>query len=90
MPYPYRYDHNVEVSGAAMSAVFNHYRREEVIESLEEHHLDYFEADAWYPVDQFIELLEEWIQLPTTTTNLDQCWDGDDLSSRISRRRWQA
>lgn len=69
MSYPYRYAPGAEVSGAIMSAVFNHYTRNDVIESLERHGLDYFDAENWYPVEQFISLLEEWSEMPAFTTN---------------------
>lgn len=69
MSYPYRYAPGAEVSGAIMSAVFNHYRRDEVIDSLTAHELDYFDADKWYPVDQFVDLLKEWSLHPSFTSN---------------------
>lgn len=68
--YPYRYAPGTEVSGAVMSALFNHYQRDDVIESLRKHGLDYFEADQWYPVNQFIDLLAEWAESPAFSTNL--------------------
>ncbi len=70
MAYPYRHAPGTEVSGAVMSAIFNHYQRDDVIESLQKHGLDYFEADQWYPVDQFINLLAEWSESPAFSTNL--------------------
>lgn len=70
MSFPYRYAPGVEVSGTVMSAIFNHYRRDEVLESLQKHHLDYFDADQWYPVDQFLRLLNEWSHMPSFMTNL--------------------
>jgi hypothetical protein len=70
MRYPYRFVPNAEVSGAIMSAIFNHYRRDEVLESLQKHGLDYFDADKWYPVDQFINLLAEWSKMPSFMSNL--------------------
>jgi len=70
MVYPYRYAPGAEVSGAVMSAIFNHYRRDEVINSLRKHHLDYFEPDQWYLVDQFINLLAECSQQPSFSSNL--------------------
>lgn len=69
MRYPYRYAPDAQVSGAIMSAIFNHYRRDSVIDSLKQHNLDYFDADQWYPVDQFINLLAEWSQLPEIVSN---------------------
>lgn len=69
MNYPYRYANQAQVSGALMSALFNHYRRDEVLDSLQAHGLDYFDADKWYPVDQFINLLSEWAQQSSFSTN---------------------
>ncbi len=64
MDYPYRFAPSAEVMGAVMSAVFNHYQRSDVLESLQKHGLDYFEADQWYPVDTFVNLLAEWWHIP--------------------------
>lgn len=69
MRYPYRHAPKAEVSGAVMSAIFNHYRRDKVIDSLKQHRLDYFDAEQWYPVDQFINLLAEWSKLPEIISN---------------------
>lgn len=69
MAYPYRYANAAKVSGALMSALFNHYRRDEVLESLQAHGLDYFDAEQWYPVDQFIDLLAEWSRQSAFSTN---------------------
>ncbi|MBK8022785.1 MAG: hypothetical protein IPK19_15460 [Chloroflexi bacterium] len=68
--YPYRYAPNAEVSGVAMSAIFNHARREEVLDSLQRFGLEYLEPDQWYPVDQFINMFAEWFQSPAVSTNL--------------------
>lgn len=70
MAYPYRFSPNAEVFGAGMSALFNHYRREDVIDSLTRHGLDYFEPDGWYPVDRFINLLAEWSKMAGSITTL--------------------
>lgn len=70
MTYPYRFAPGVEVSGAIMSAIFNHYRRDDVLASLQAHGLDYFDPDQWYAVDQFINLLAEWSHMPAFSTNL--------------------
>lgn len=98
MNYPYRYSLGATVSGAIMSAIFNHYRREDVIDSLRAHNLDSFDAEGWYPVDQFIDLLAEWAREGAAMTNyvsvgmamiyhLDLPDEIEDLSSIEKLRR---
>ncbi len=68
--FPYRYAPGAEVSGAAMTAIFNHYRRDAVISSVKAHHMDDLDPESWYPVDEFINLLKEWMNRPNAMTNL--------------------
>lgn len=70
MAYPYRYAPDAEVSGAVMISLFNHYRRDDVIDSLQRHGLDNLDAERWYSVDPFIRLLDEWSKMPSFSTNL--------------------
>ncbi len=68
--FPYRYAPGAEVSGAAMTAIFNHYRREAVISSVRAHNMDELDPETWYPVDDFINLLKDWMEQPNSMTNL--------------------
>ena len=60
MAYPYRYAPDGEVLGAGISAIFNHRRRNEVLDSLVYHGADYLDPETWYPVDKFINIFTEW------------------------------
>lgn len=60
MPYPYRYAPNAEIRGAAAIAIFNNFRRDSVIESLEVHGLTDLDPEQWYPVDRFIDVFKQW------------------------------
>jgi len=68
--YPYRYAPGAEVTGAVMTAIFNHYRREAVISSVKAHHMDDLDPEGWYAVDEFIHLLKDWMRHPNSMTNL--------------------
>jgi hypothetical protein len=68
--YPYRYAPQAEITGAAMTAIFNHYRREAVISSVKAHHMEDLEPETWYSVDDFIKLLSDWMTRPNSMTNL--------------------
>lgn len=70
MSYPYRYAPGAEIYGAAATAIFNHFRRESVLESLQRYNMDELEEDQWYPVDQILNVLADWFQQPSTTANL--------------------
>lgn len=70
MSYPYRYVPKAEVLGATMSAIFNNYRRDEVLDSLKKHGAHELDADKWYPVDLFIDIFKEWLAVPGASSNV--------------------
>ncbi len=97
MAYPYRYAPDGEVLGAGISAIFNHRRRNEVLDSLVYHGADYLDPETWYPVDKFINIFTEWQTMPDTSTNIISVgmamiyhleWPGDtdrlDLTGRLA------
>lgn len=60
MTYPYHYAPDAEVLGAGITAIFNHYRREDVLDSIQKHQMDNLDPDRWYPIDPFLNILSEW------------------------------
>ncbi len=70
MSYPYRYAPGCDVLGAGISAIFNHRRRNEVLDSLSYHKADDLDPNTWYPVDKFIDIFAEWIEMPGGNDNV--------------------
>lgn len=70
MSYPYRYASSAEVHGAAIIPVYNHLRRDEVLESVRGHHLEDIAEDGWYPIDEIIDLFVDWFQMESAMTNM--------------------
>lgn len=70
LTYPYRMAPFAEIHGAAIIAVYNHYRRDEVLESVRSHHLTELDPDGWYSVDDFINLFAEWFNMDSSMSNL--------------------
>lgn len=65
-----RYTNGADVLGQSANAIFNHMRKDDVIESLTKHGLSELQAEEWYPVDGFVDVMAEWYQNPNTTDNL--------------------
>lgn len=60
MAYPYRYFPNIELIGLAGAAILENLAKDEVHEFVERHGLGNIQPDAWYPVDSFIHVFEDW------------------------------
>lgn len=70
MAYPYRKEPDLEITGAAMTALYNNFQQTEVLEAAGVQQPGELDPDAYYSADEFTDLLAGWLATPGAVTNL--------------------